>query len=86
MKRCYESYATKLEKENARLRAELEAAKADLMFVCGSRPYTDASICDICAHRQEDGSCPRQCFMNTLFATDNRWEWRGTCAENGCAK
>lgn len=71
--------------EIERMKAELdaaqrraEAAERDLGFACGSQPSAsdDCSICDVCAHMRADGSCPKQCFMNSLGAM-NRWEWRG---------
>lgn len=64
--------------------AQRRADKAveDLTFACGSQPSAsdDCSICDICKHKQKDGSCPKQCFMNSLGAS-NHWQWRGPSAE-----
>ncbi len=59
-------------------RRRAEAAERDMAFACGSQPSasSDCSICDICAHKRDDGSCAKQCFMNAMAAM-NRWEWRG---------
>ena len=69
----------------AESRRRAERAVEDLAFACGSQPNTsdDCSICDICKYKQNDGSCPKQCFMNSLGAS-NRWQWRGD-AEKGAA-
>lgn len=74
-----ESLQAQLAKEKRRA----ERAVEDLAFACGSQPNTsdDCSICDICKYKQNDGSCPKQCFMNSLGAS-NRWQWRGD-AEDG---
>ena len=66
----------------AESRRRAERAVEDLAFACGSQPNTsdDCSICDICKYKQNDGSCPKQCFMNSLGAS-NRWQWRGDAEE-----
>ncbi|MDD3029856.1 MAG: hypothetical protein PHS57_06225 [Alphaproteobacteria bacterium] len=58
--------------ENARLRAELEAAKRDIRFVLQGKTYC---ICDICSIRK-GGNCACRC---------EDADWRGPCAENGGA-
>jgi hypothetical protein len=53
------------------------AAVADLEYACGSSgEFELRSICDICRRKQTDGTCPTQCEMNSLAAS-NKWEWRG---------
>lgn len=71
-----------LHAEVKRLKAERDAAVEDLKFACGSQPSasSDESICDICKHKNTDGSCNKMCFMNSLGAI-NRWEWRGVVEE-----
>lgn len=66
----------------AKEKRRAEKAVEDLAFACGSQPNTsdDCSICDICKYKQNDGSCPKQCFMNSLGAS-NRWQWRGDAEE-----
>lgn len=72
-----ESLEARLAEAERRERAAVE----DLNFACGSQPSASAeySICDICKHKQGDGSCPKQCFMNSLGAS-NKWQWRGVVA------
>lgn len=54
-----------------------KAATRDLEYVCGpSGEFDYRSICDICRHKQTDGTCPTQCEMNSLAAS-NKWQWRG---------
>jgi hypothetical protein len=54
-----------------------DAAVADLEYACGSSgEFELRSICDICRRKQTDGTCPTQCEMNSLAAS-NKWEWRG---------
>jgi hypothetical protein len=67
-----------LNRDYVALRKRAEAAERDMAFACGSQPSasSDCSICDICAHKRDDGSCAKQCFMNAMAAM-NRWEWRG---------
>jgi len=88
----YEDKMPELISEIDRLKASLSAAEAraekaerradraigDLNFACGPQPSASSndSICDICKHKNEDGTCGRQCFMNSMGAI-NRWEWRG---------
>ena len=68
-----------------------DAAVEDLEYVCGSsgefEPRSSGevelrSICDICRRKQTDGTCPTQCEMNSLAAS-NKWQWRGPQAEKG---
>ena len=67
----------------AEVEKQLEAAARDLEYVCGSSgEFEDRSICDICRHKQADGTCPKQCEINSLAAS-NKWEWRGCKAEEG---
>ena len=67
-----------LNRDYVALRKRAGAAERDMAFACGSQPSasSDCSICDICAHKRDDGSCAKQCFMNAMAAM-NRWEWRG---------
>jgi hypothetical protein len=79
--RCFNEYDSKIYGFTAQLTASQRRAGAaveDLTFACGSQPSAsdDCSICDICKHKQKDGSCPKQCFMNSLGAS-NHWQWRG---------
>jgi hypothetical protein len=69
MRPCFESYETKIEKENARLRAELEAAKWDIQKILQDAP--DENMCVYCAHI--DDPCCTCC---------DDAEWRGLCAAN----
>ena len=60
-----------------------DAAVEDLEYVCGpSGEFELRSICDICRRKQTDGTCPTQCEMNSLAAS-NKWQWRGPQAEKG---
>ena len=53
------------------------AAVEDLEYACGSSgEFELRSICDICRRKQTDGTCPTQCEMNSLAAS-NKWQWRG---------
>ncbi len=74
----FEALVTQREKERDAAQRRAEAAERDMAFACGSQPSasSDCSICDICAHKRDDGSCAKQCFMNAMAAM-NRWEWRG---------
>ena len=60
-----------------------DAAVEDLEYACGSSgEFELRSICDICRRKQTDGTCPTQCEMNSLAAS-NKWQWRGCKAEEG---
>ena len=59
------------------------AAVEDLEYACGSSgEFELRSICDICRRKQTDGTCPTQCEMNSLAAS-NKWQWRGPQDEEG---
>ena len=59
------------------------AAVEDLEYACGSSgEFELRSICDICRRKQTDGTCPTQCEMNSLAAS-NKWQWRGPQDEKG---
>lgn len=72
---------TEYERENARLKAELEtvkrerdALKRDLYFEC----YDSAHACYICKYGQNGvAQCQRDLDEDDCFV------WRGVCAENG---
>lgn len=54
-----------------------KAATIDLEYICGpSGEFEYRSICDICRHKQTDGTCPTQCETISLAAS-NKWQWRG---------
>ena len=62
------------------------AAAEDLEYACGSSgEFELRSICDICRRKQTDGTCPTQCEMNSLAAS-NKWQWRGPQDEKGGPK
>lgn len=59
------------------------AAVEDLEYACGSSgEFELRSICDICRRKQTDGTCPTQCEINSLAAS-NKWQWRGPQDEEG---
>ena len=63
----------RLTSENARLRAELEAAKEDFAdYVHGGHEK-----CEYCAHDDECEPGESLCHGNI-----NGWEWRGVCPAN----
>lgn len=63
-----------LKAENARLRAELEAAKRDIRWALLADYW--GAACPVCAEFVVDGYC-NNC---------DKCEWRGLCAENGGKK
>ena len=67
-----------LEAQLAASKRREQAAVKDLEYVCfpSEDRFEVRSICDICKHKKADGTCDRQCEINTL-AAKNRWEWRG---------
>ena len=68
-----ESMQAQLAESQRRERAAVE----DLEYACGSSgEFELRSICDICRRKQTDGTCPTQCEMNSLAAS-NKWQWRG---------
>lgn len=79
MKPCFESYATKLENENARLRAELEAAKRDMRQDCETCKFAENPAnfppCEMCGGYHDE------------FLGASGWQWRGltpaNCGERG---
>ena len=72
-----------LEEQLAASQRRERAAVEDLEYACGSSgEFELRSICDICRRKQTDGTCPTQCEMNSLAAS-NKWQWRGPQAEKG---
>ena len=62
----------RLSAENARLRAELEAANGDLWLIAiGKEP------CDVCAHKGKDA---KESPCVTCYGSD--FEWRGLVPDN----
>ena len=77
-----ESMQAQLAASHRRERAAVE----DLEYACGSSgEFELRSICDICRRKQTDGTCPTQCEMNSLAAS-NKWQWRGLQDEEGAEK
>ena len=72
-----------LQEQLAESQRRADAAVEDLEHACGSSgEFELRSICDICRRKQTDGTCPTQCEMNSLAAS-NKWQWRGPQAEEG---
>jgi hypothetical protein len=61
--------------ENARLRAELEAAKRDIRVML--QREQNCEFCSFCSQNTEHGDCTNDC---------EKAEWRGPCAKNGGTK
>ena len=87
-----DEYATRLhaalteaERENARLKAELETVKRERDAAVRDMKYVVR--CTSCKHREL--TCvdePCLTCANTAIGSDDAWEWRGLCAENGGAE